>query len=126
MPIVQISSNVTLSAQEKQDLLLSVARLVSEVMEKPIQDVMVSFTAADFAMAGSCEPTAFIDLRCLSGLQADGVTARLCQGMLDILRQYAPIDPARVYVNCFEVRPDNAWRFRDGVAVCPKNAIGAR
>jgi phenylpyruvate tautomerase PptA (4-oxalocrotonate tautomerase family) len=126
MPIVQISSNVTLSAQERQDLLLSVARLVSEVMEKPIQDVMVSLTAADFAMAGSFEPAAFIDFRCLSGLQVDGVMARLCHGMLDILRQYAPIDPARVYVNFFEVRPDGAWRFKDGVAVCPKSATGAR
>ncbi|MBN1978020.1 MAG: hypothetical protein JW918_11530 [Anaerolineae bacterium] len=126
MPIVQISSNAALSTQERQDLLLSVAQLVSEVMEKPIQDVMASFTAADFAMAGSCEPAVFIDFRCLSGLQANGVMARLCQGMLDILRQYAPIDSARVYVNFFEVRPDSAWRFRDGVAVCPKNAIGAR
>lgn len=126
MPIVQISSNVTLSTQGKQDLLTSIARLVSETLEKPIQDVMVSFTAADFAMAGSFEPTAFIDFRCLSGLQADGVMARLCQGMLDILRQYAPIDPARVYVNFFEVRSDSAWRFRDGAAVCPKSAIGAR
>jgi phenylpyruvate tautomerase PptA (4-oxalocrotonate tautomerase family) len=126
MPIVQISSNVALSTQEKEDLLTSVARLVSEAMEKPIQDVMVSFTAAEFAMAGSFEPTAFIDLRCLSGLQVEGMRARLCQGMLDILQQHAPVDPARVYVNFFEVRPDSAWRFRDGVAVCPKSVIGAR
>ena len=126
MPIVQISSNVILSEQEIRDLLLSVARLVSEVLEKPIQDVMVSLTVADFAMNGDLGPAAFIDLRCLSGLHADGVMARLCQGMLGILRQFAPIDPARVYVNFFEVRPDSAWRFRDGVAVCPKSAIGGR
>jgi phenylpyruvate tautomerase PptA (4-oxalocrotonate tautomerase family) len=126
MPIVQISSNVALSTQERQDLLIPIAQLVSEAMEKPIQDVMVSFTAADFAMAGSFEPAAFIDFRCLSGLQADGMMARLCQGMLDILRQYAPVDPARVYINFFEVRPDSAWRFLDGVPVCPKSAGSAR
>jgi hypothetical protein len=124
MPIVQISSNVDLSG--RQDLLISIAQLVSEVMEKPIQDVMVSFTAADFAMADSFEPAAFIDFRCLSGLQANGVMARLCQGMVDILRQYAPIDPDRVYVNFFEVRPDGAWRFLDGVPICPKSSSSAR
>ena len=72
MPIVQISSNVDLAKHEKQALLLSVARLVSEIMEKPIQDVMVSFTPTDFVMAGNFEAAAFIDFRCLSGLQEDG------------------------------------------------------
>lgn len=126
MPIVQISSNIDLSAQERQDLLISVARLVSQTLEKPIQDVMVSLTQADFVMDGDFGPTAFIDLRCLSGLQADGVMACLCDGLLDILRQYVLIEPSRVYVNFFEVRPEGAWRFRDGVAVCPKSAIGVR
>jgi len=122
MPIVQISANVDLSRQEKQDLLLSAARLVSETMEKPIQDVMVSFTPTDFVMAGNFEAAAFIDFRCISGLQEDGRMASLCEELLDILQQYAPIDPARLYVNFFEVCPDYAWRFRNGAAVCPKLA----
>ena len=122
MPIVQISSNVDLAKHEKQALLLSVARLVSEIMEKPIQDVMVSFTPTDFVMAGNFEAAAFIDFRCLSGLQEDGRMARLCDELLNILQQYAPIDPARLYLNFFEVCPDYAWRFRNGAAVCPKLA----
>lgn len=126
MPVVQISLNVALAGQEKQTLLLSVARLVSEVMDKPIHDVMVSLTMADFVMGGNFEPTAFVDLRCLSGLQVEGVTQRLCEGMLTSLRRHVPIDPARVYLNFSEVCPEYAWRFRDGVAVCPKSAASAR
>ncbi|MBN2001932.1 MAG: hypothetical protein JXA21_01140 [Anaerolineae bacterium] len=126
MPIVQISLNVNLVEQEKQNLHLSIARLVSEVLEKPLHDVMVSLTMADFAMGGTFEPAAFMDLRCLSGLQGEDVPRRLCEGMLSILRRYVSIDPARVYINFFEVHPECAWRFKDGVAVCPKSSTNAR
>ncbi len=126
MPVVRISLNVALAGQEKQTLLLSIARLVSEVMEKPIHDVMVSLTTDDFVMGGHSEPAVFIDLRCLSGLRVDGMTKRLCEGMLNVLQQHIPIDPARVYVNFFEVLPEYAWRFCDGVAVCPNSADNAR
>ena len=126
MPIVQISMNAALVEQERQALLFSVARLVSDVMVKPIRDVMVSLAEADFVMGGNVEPAAFIDFRCLSGLQVDGVMERLCGDMLGILQRYVPIDPSRVYVNFFQVSPEYAWRFRDGVPVCPKSAVGVR
>ena len=126
MPIVQISLNVDLVKHEKQDLLSSVAQLVSQVMEKPIHDVMVSLTMGDFVMQGGFEPAAFIEFRCLSGLQVDDTMKHLYEGMLGIVQQYAPVDPSRVYVNFFEVRPEHAWRFQDGVAVCPKNTISVR
>lgn len=123
MPVVQINCNVALTQPEKQELLAEVARLVAEVMEKPLADVMVALTHADFVMAGSFAPAAFINFRCLSGLQAEGRMARLCTGMCDVLRQYAPLSTDRVYVNFAEVGPEYAWRFRDGVAVCPKSAL---
>ncbi|MBN1887125.1 MAG: hypothetical protein JW850_04015 [Thermoflexales bacterium] len=126
MPVVQINLNVALAEQDKHDLLLSASRLVSEVLEKPLCDVMVSLTTADFVMAGSFDPAAFVDLRCLSGLQVEGATKRLCQGLLEVLRRLIPIDSSRVYINFAEVCPEYAWRFREGAAVCPKSAIGAR
>jgi phenylpyruvate tautomerase PptA (4-oxalocrotonate tautomerase family) len=126
MPVVQISLNVALAEQEKHDLLLSIARLVSEIMEKPIRDVMVSLTTADFVMEDSFDPAAFVDLRCLSGLQVEGVTKRLCEGLLDALRRLVPMDSSRVYIHFSEASPEYAWRFLDGVAVCPKSAGGAR
>jgi len=126
MPVVQISSNISLTGQEKQALLIAVARLVSKIMEKPIQDVMVALTGADFVMMEDFGPAAFIDIRCLSGLEEEGVKACLCEGLRDVLQQCASLDPDRVYVNFFEVSPDCAWRFRDGVPVCPKIAMDAR
>lgn len=126
MPVVQISSNIPLVGQEKQTLLISIAQVVSKIMEKPIQDVMVALTGADFVMMDDFGPAAFIDIRCLSGLQEEGVKARLCEGVRDVLQQYASLDPDRVYVNFFEVSPDCAWRFRNGVPVCPPIAMDAR
>jgi phenylpyruvate tautomerase PptA (4-oxalocrotonate tautomerase family) len=126
VPIVQISMNVDLIEQERQGLLFAVARLVSDVMAKPIEDVMVLFIEVDSVMGDSLGSAAFIDFRCLSGLQVDGVRERLCKDMLDILQQYVPIDSSRVYVNFFQVPPEYAWRFRDGVAVCPKSSVSVR
>lgn len=121
MPIVQIKMNVELDTQQKRDLLLSVAEFTAEIMEKPLADVMVFYTLADFVMDGSFSPAAFIDFRCLSGLQENGVTQCLCEGMLKILQRHVTIEPSRIYINFFEVCAEYAWRFRDGVAVCPKS-----
>jgi hypothetical protein len=126
MPIVQINLNVALAEQEKQALLLSVAGMVSDVMAKPFADVMVSLTITDFVMAGNFEPAAFVELRCLSGLDVAGTTKLLCEGLLANLQQHVAINPARVYINFVEACPEYAWRFCDGVAVCPQNADNAR
>jgi hypothetical protein len=123
VPVVQINMNVLLDAQQKQSLLLSAARFTAEAMEKPLADVMAFYTHADFVMEGSFSPAAFIDFRCLSGLQENGVTECLCQGMLKILQQHTEIDADRVYINFFEVSAEYAWRFRDGMAVCPKSNV---
>jgi hypothetical protein len=120
VPVVQIQMNVELARQTRQSLLIAVARLVAESMQKPLADVMVFMTYADFVMDGTFAPAAFVDFRCLSGLQEEGVTQCLCEGILKILQQHTAIEPNRLYINFFEVCPEYAWRFRDGMAVCPK------
>lgn len=126
MPIIQMSTNIDLTRQDKRSLLLAIAHLVSEVMERPIRDVMVSHTLAEFVMDDSFEPVAFIDFRCLPGVGMDGMMACLSDGMIRILRQYVPINPDRVFLHFLEADPDYAWRFRDGVAACSPCSVTVR
>ncbi|MFZ6029183.1 MAG: phenylpyruvate tautomerase MIF-related protein [Chloroflexota bacterium] len=121
MPVIQIKSNIAFEADAKKHLLSSVARLTADVMQKPMADVMVACLTADFIMDGKIDEAAvFVDFRSLSNV--DRPTARqLCEGLLNIIQEQVPVDPARVYINFFEVCGEFAWRFRDGVAVCPKS-----
>ena len=120
MPIIQINLNLPLTPSEKQTILTSAAQLTADAMVKPLRDVMVMLTQADFFMDGSMAPAAFIDFHCISGLSLD-VSRQLCAGYLKSIQQVAALDESRVYVNFVEVKGQHTWRFMYGVAVCPKS-----
>jgi phenylpyruvate tautomerase PptA (4-oxalocrotonate tautomerase family) len=121
MPIIQIQLNVALDDERKAGLLLSISKLTAEIMQKPISDVMALCSMSDLVMGGIAGPAAFVDFRCISGLTT--IVARdLCEGFDNLLKDAAGIDSSRVYINFMEVSDAHAWRFIDGIAVCPRIA----
>jgi hypothetical protein len=121
MPIIQINVNLPLTSWQKKTVLTSAAQLTADIMEKPLCDVMVMLTQADFFMDGSTDPAVFIDFHCISGLDLD-VSHRLCTGFLNIIQETAELDASRVYINFVKVKGEHAWRFTNGEAVCPESA----
>ena len=122
MPVIQINSNLPLTPPQKQAVLTAATELTANVMGKPLCSVMVMLTYADFLMDGTTDPAVFIDFHCLSGLDLD-VSRRLCTGFLEIIQQTSALDPSRMYVNFVEVEGQYAWRFINGVAVCPESIL---
>lgn len=125
MPILHLRLNVALEGDERRELLSSIAQAVSDVLEKPPEDVMVSLVLADFWMEGNDDPAAFIDFRCLPGLQDEDM-ACLSEEIVCALRRFVPIAPQRVFLHFLEACPEGAWRFREGTAVCSKGTLEGR
>lgn len=119
MPIVMINTNVEINDDKKEFILCNIAQLVANLMKKPIADVMVLYSYHYMIMANSIKPVAFVDLKYISRLDLK-ISEDLCSGILDILNQVVDMDPTRLYLNFFEVSDIQAWRFIDGVPVCPK------
>jgi hypothetical protein len=119
--MIQIQINVELDKEKKTDLLLAISKLTSDVMKKPIGDVMALVRMSEIVFGGEKGPAAFIDFRCISGLTPTSAR-KLCEGFDNILKDLANIDSSRVYINFMEVSDAHAWRFIDGIAMCPRTA----
>ena len=122
MPVIQICLNVDLNKEEKKLLLESLTSLIASTMDKPKKNVMVLHSFREIIMGGEFDPAAFIDFRCLSGLNPSN-TKSLCEGISMLLKSIAFIDASRINVNFFEVNDEHAWSFVDGVAICPKYMV---
>lgn len=120
MPIVIINTNVEINDDKKELILSNVAQLVANLMKKPITDVMVLYSYHYMVMANSIKPAAYVDIKYISRLDLK-ISEDLSSGILDILNQVVDLDPARLYLNFFEVSDIQAWRFIDGIPVCPKS-----
>lgn len=120
MPIVMLNTNVEINDDKKEFILCNIAQLVSNLMKKPITDVMVLYSYHYMFMSNSIKPAAFVDFKYISKLDLK-IYASLCSGILDILNQVVDMDPARLYLNFFEVSDIQAWRFIDSIPVCPKS-----
>lgn len=120
MPIVIINTNVEINDDKKELILCNVAQLVANLMKKPINDVMVLYSYQYMVMANSTKPAAYVDIKYISSLDLK-ISEDLSSGVLEILNQVINMDPARLYLNFFEVSDIQAWRFIDGIPVCPKS-----
>lgn len=118
MPVIQIGANIDLDLEDKRQLLISMAQLISSVMNKPLSDVMVLYSYNDLIMAETSEPAVFVDIRCISGLSVL-VSRQICEGLYKLLNKITSIDSSRFYANFHEVGKEYAWRFKNDIAVCP-------
>ena len=106
MPLMKIHLSVAVPADKKKALLSECSRILAEVTGKPERYVMVVIEAGDFLMAGAPGPAAFVDIRGIGGL-TKSVNGKLSQAVSDLLKKDLNIDPARVYLNFFDIAAQN-------------------
>jgi len=111
MPLMKMQLSVVVPPEKKKALLAECSRILAEVTGKPERYVMITLETAEFLMAGAPGPAAFVDIRGIGGL-TKSVNARLSQAVGDLLQREFSIDPARVYLNFFDVAAQN-WGHND-------------
>ncbi|MDR2462538.1 MAG: hypothetical protein LBD30_02015 [Verrucomicrobiales bacterium] len=107
MPVLKITTNVTVSAADKKELLKAASRLAAKELGKPESYVMVSVSdGASLMFSGNDQPAAFVELFSL-GLP-DDQAPRLSAMVSGLLKESLGIDPRRVYIKMSD-HPANLW-----------------
>ena len=106
MPLLKLETTVTLSDNQRQQLLASLSKIVAETIGKPEQYVMVTIGPAAILMSGKPGDAAFVDVRSIGGLNAD-VNGQLSHKVCAVLTQSLRVPPDRIYLNFNEVEAGN-------------------
>lgn len=106
MPLLKLETTVTLSDNQRQQLLASLSKIVAETIGKPEQYVMVTIGPAAILMSGKPGNAAFVDVRSIGGLNAD-VNGQLSQKVCALLTQSLRVPPDRIYLNFSDVEAGN-------------------
>jgi phenylpyruvate tautomerase len=106
MPLLKLETTVTLSDNQRQQLLASLSRIVAETIGKPEQYVMVTIGPAAILMSGKPGDAAFVDVRSIGGLDAD-VNGQLSQKVCALLTQSLRVPQDRIYLNFSEIEAGN-------------------
>lgn len=112
MPSIQITSNLSLSDAEKNNALRTLSQAVAELLNKPENVVMTSWTSAKMTMAGTDAPAAFVELRALR-LSADD-TERMSKELCERLSLTVEVRADRIFLNFVDVAPSN-WGWNGKV-----------
>lgn len=115
MPICQIKTNSVMSQQKKEDFLKTVCQEISEIVEKPVADVMTMISDEYMQMNNSSETALFAEFRyvkCFNSPEEKSEFLKcFADRMLDIFRRYTNVDPHRVYMQFTEMQRDSAWKY---------------
>lgn len=98
MPLITLKTSVTLSDNQRTDLLAALSRVVAEGIGKSEQYVMVTIDTASLMMSGKPGDAAFVDVRSIGGLDRN-VNGKLSQKICALLDETLGIAPNRVYIN---------------------------
>lgn len=105
MPLIHVTSNLSLSDAEKSNALHTLSQAVAELLNKPERAVMTAWTTAKMTMAGNDAAAAFVELRALR-LPGDN-TERLSKEICERLGLIADIRADRIFINFMDVEPKN-------------------
>ncbi len=97
MPLLTITTNISLDNQAAQTLCNKTSSHVASLLGKPESYVMVSLRAGTtMSFAGDPSPCAMLELKSL-GLP-EQQTAEFSESLCDFLNQHAGIKPERIYI----------------------------
>ncbi len=112
MPLLALQTSVSLSNQQRHDLLAPLSQIVAECIGKPERYVMITVTDAAMLMGGSEGPTAYADIRSIGGLSS-AVNRKLSERVCALLKERLSIPPDRVYLGFTSVNAENwGWNNR--------------
>ncbi len=105
MPLIQVTSNLTLSDVEKNNALQTLSKAIAELLNKPEKVIMTSWITAKMTMAGTDAPTAFIDLRALR--LPEDAPETLSRELCERLSLIVDIRADRIFINFSDIAPSN-------------------
>jgi|GEM_PF-3979816 len=105
-----IRTNAELTPQQKNRLLVAVARSVAVSLDKPPEDVMVMLSGCDMVKGTNCGVAAFVECRLARSVDASR-RADACDSIKLILNDLAGIASSMIYAECSVVSPGCAFRF---------------
>ena len=112
MPLLALQTSITLSNQQRYDLLAPLSQIVAECIGKPERYVMITVTDAAMLMGGSEGPAAYADIRSIGGLSS-AVNRKLSERVCALLNERLSIPPDRVYLGFTSVSAEN-WGWNSG------------
>lgn len=104
MPVVKISTSVTVPDDKREALMSAVSRAVAEILGKPEPYMMVVMDTAPILLGGKQGPAAFLDLRSIGGLTPE-TNALLAERLCGLLQEMLTIPGSRVYLNFTDIQP---------------------
>lgn len=107
MPYLKIDTNVSLSYDQKEALMTDCSQLLSQLLQKPENYVMVSLRAgAHMLFGGTTDPCAYLEFKSL-GLP-ESSTHVFSEAISKLLHQQTGIEPSRIYTE-FSSPARNMW-----------------
>ena len=104
MPLLKVTSNISLSETEKKNALQTLSKAAAELLEKSEDYVMTSWTSAKMTMAGSDTPALFLDVHSIR-LPVDN-TAALSKELCERISLAVEVRRDRIYINFHDVAPE--------------------
>ena len=112
MPLLALQTSISLSNQQRHELLAPLSQIVAECIGKPERYVMITITETAMLMGGVEEPTAYADIRSIGGLSG-AVNRKLSEQVSNLLKERLGIPPNRTYLGFTSVSAEN-WGWNGG------------
>jgi phenylpyruvate tautomerase PptA (4-oxalocrotonate tautomerase family) len=103
MPLIQVTSNITLTDAEKSNALQTLSKAAAELLEKSEEYVMTSWASAKMTMGGQNVPAVFIDLHSIR--LPEDATCNLSKELCERISLAVEVRKDRVYINFHNVEP---------------------
>jgi len=106
MPLLKLETTATLSDGQRDQLLITLSKIVADTIGKPEQYVMVTIGQTTMSMSGKPGEAAFVDIRSIGGLTAE-VNRQLSQKICALLVHSLRIPQNRIYLNFSDIEAGN-------------------
>ncbi len=107
MPYLKIDTNVSLSYDQKEELMGSCSQLLAQLLQKPENYVMISIRAgAHMLFGGTTDPCAYLEFKSL-GLP-ESSTPVFSEAVSKLLSEQTGIDKGRIYTE-FSAPERHMW-----------------
>ncbi len=103
MPLLQVTSNISLSDTEKVNALQTLSKAAAELLGKSEDYVMTSWTTGRMTMAGTEAPALYLDFHSIR-LPAEE-TSRLSKELCERISLAVEVRRDRIYINFHDVAP---------------------
>ncbi len=110
MPTVILNTSVQCSDTDKTEIAKALSEICVNVFSKP-EDYVQSMvnTGNTILFGGSSEKAAFVEVKSIGGINAENNT-KISKAVCELLSDKLDIDPARVYLNFFDLqKSDWGW-----------------